>query len=86
MEFQPFKAARAAGLRLEESMLQGKGSAKGKGDKGDKGDARDRSRSRDFDWEGKRAALGKKMKGIWHKSQTVKSVKFVNLWGKVCAK
>ncbi len=49
MEFQPFKAARAAGLRLEESMLQGKGSAKGKGDKGDKGDARDRSRSRDFD-------------------------------------
>ena len=54
MEFQPFKAARAAGLRLEESMLQGKGSAKGKGDKGDKGDARDRSRSRDFDWEKKR--------------------------------
>lgn len=49
MEFQPFKAARAAGLRLEESMLQGKGSAKGKGDKGDKGDARDRSRCRDFD-------------------------------------
>ena len=31
---------------------------------------------------GKRC-LGKKMKRIWHKNQTVK---FVNLWGKVCAK
>ena len=45
MEFHPFKAARAAGLRLDESMLKGtKGS---KGDSKGNEDARDRSRSRD---------------------------------------
>eukprot|EP00913_Durusdinium_trenchii_P018943 g17801.t1 len=37
MEFQPFKAARAAGLRFDDSMVKGKG--KGKGSKGS-GDAR----------------------------------------------
>lgn len=49
MEFQPFKAARAAGLRFDDSMVKGKGKGKGSKGSGDARDRSDRSRSRDLD-------------------------------------